>query len=163
MIPPNLGQHHRTTTDIRQYNYALYAYLNDLCAGIYGNYDTATGQSAETGRDQGHTLTGLGWAAEAARVIQSQGFDAYSEGDNLLMKAGEYSAKYNLGHEVPYDPKFYRCEAILVNGPWSAPSNISRGTTVPTWDVSVPTIIFAIRVGFKFTDFTNRYCIINTW
>lgn len=45
---------------------------------------------------------------------------------------------------MPYDPKFYRCEAILINGPWSAPSNISRalGKTSATtqspgvWDVS---------------------------
>jgi hypothetical protein len=45
---------------------------------------------------------------------------------------------------VLYDPKFYRCEAILINGPWSAPSNISRGlgkTSATTqspgvWDVS---------------------------
>ena len=124
-----------------QYNYALYSYLNDPCGGIYGNYDTATGQSAETGRDQAHTLTGLGWAAEAARVIQSQGFDAYSEGDHLLMKAGEYSAKFNLGHEVPYDRKFYRCEAVLVNGPWAAPSNVTRGIgQVRTWDVSGPNL-----------------------
>jgi hypothetical protein len=115
-----------------QYNYALYSYLNDPCAGIYGNYDTATDQSSEAGSDQGHTLTCLGWAAETAHVIQSQGFDVYSEGGHLLMKAGEYAAKYNLGHDVPYDRKFYRCEAVLVNGPWSAPSNVSRNTSVRT-------------------------------
>lgn len=61
----------------------------------------------------------------------------------MLLKGAEYSAKYNLGNDVPYDPKFYRCEAILINGPWSAPSNISRGLgtsgtslTPPVWDVS---------------------------
>lgn len=118
-----------------QYNYALNAYQNDLCAGLYGNYEPSTGQSSETGRDQGHAVTGMGWAAEAARVIQSQGFDVYSLGDNLLLKASEYSAKYNLGHDVPYDPKFYRCEAILINGPWEAPSPISRGISASSPDV----------------------------
>lgn len=56
------------------------------------------------------------------------------------MKAGEYAARYNLGYEVPYDPKFYRCEAILVNGPWSAPSALSRGVSTATplvYDVSL--------------------------
>lgn len=99
------------------------------------------GQSAETGRDQGHAQGGIGWAAEAARIIQSQGTDVYSLGDNLLLKAGEYAAKYNLGEDVPYNPKFYRCEAILVNGPWSAPSPISRGVTSTTprvYDVKSP-------------------------
>ena len=76
-------------------------------------------------------------------MMQSQGFDAYSLGDNLLLKAAEYAAKYNLGNDVPYDPKFYRCEAILINGPWSAPSPISRGVgwltrtsqTTMVWDI----------------------------
>ncbi|KAB5575334.1 chondroitin AC/alginate lyase [Coniochaeta sp. 2T2.1] len=115
--------------DVALYNYALYQYSNDPCAGIYANFDTATGQSAETGRDQGHAKGGLGWSAEAARVIQSQGFDVHGYGDNLLLRASEYIAKYNLGEEddVPYDRKFYRCEAVLVNGPWDRPSAISRG------------------------------------
>ncbi|KAI1249708.1 hypothetical protein MGN70_009322 [Eutypa lata] len=123
--------------DVSMYNYALNAYQNDLCAGVLGNWDTETGQGSETGRDQGHATTALGWAAEAARVVQSQGHDIYSLHDNLILKGAEYTAKYNLGYEVPYDPKFYRCEAILVNGPWDAPSNISRGaaTGPHVWDI----------------------------
>jgi hypothetical protein len=90
------------------------------------------------GRDQQHTQGGLGWTAEAARVVQSQGTDLYSFGDNLLLKAAEYTAKYNLGHDIPYDRNFYRCEAILVNGPWSGPSPIGRGyeSSPAVWDVS---------------------------
>lgn len=70
--------------------------------------------------------------------MQSQGTDVYSLEENLLLKAAEYTAKYNLGYHVPYDPKFYRCEAILINGPWAIPSNISRGvvqSTPKVWDV----------------------------
>jgi hypothetical protein len=60
------------------------------------------------------------------------------------MKAAEYAAQYNLGYDVPYDPTFYRCEAILINGPWAAPSNITRGVGLSStgskspgvWDVS---------------------------
>ena len=86
-------------------------------------------------------MTSLGWAAEAARVIQSQGTDLYSFENNLILKAAEYTAKYNLGYDVPYDRKFYRCEAILINGPWAAPSNISRGIvgSPKVWDVSFTT------------------------
>lgn len=117
------------------------AYQNDPCGGLYGNYHPKTGQGSETGRDQGHAVTGLGWAAYAARVIQSQGVDVYSVGDNILLKAAEYAAKFNLNNDVPFDPKFYRCEAILINGPWAKPSNISRGisaTSPNVWDVSSP-------------------------
>lgn len=122
---------------VQQYNYALNAFKVDYCAGIYGNYEPQTGQPSETDRGQGHAVTGLGWAAEATRTVQSQGGDLYSLSNNLLPKAGEYSAKYNLNGSVPYDPKFYRCEATLINCPWAAPSAISRGIgTIAVWDVS---------------------------
>lgn len=137
--------------DVTMYNYALNAFQNDICAGIFGNYDTATGQSSETGRDQGHAVTGLGWAAEAARTVQSQGGDLYSIGNNLLLLASEYAAKYNLNYTVPYDRKFYRCEAVLINGPWSEPSPINRAVGIQpsgeqspmVWDVSFFTPILS--------------------
>jgi hypothetical protein len=118
--------------------------MNDPCAGIYGNYDPATGQSSESGRDQGHATSGLAWTAQAARTAQSQGADLYGFASNLLLKGAQYGAQYNLGHDVPYDPKFYRCEAILINGPWSVISPITRGVGIvnttgsmsaPIWDM----------------------------
>ncbi|KAK7713563.1 hypothetical protein SLS63_012085 [Diaporthe eres] len=124
--------------DVSMYNYALAAYQHDPCAGLPGNYDQTTGQGSETGRDQGHAVTSLGWAAEAARVMQSQGWeDSYAILDTLLLKGGEYAAKYNLGYDVPYDRSFYRCEAILVKGPWAQPSEIKRGVvgSPKVWDI----------------------------
>jgi hypothetical protein len=120
----------------------LNAYLNDLCAGVFANFQLGTGQGAETGRDQGHAQGAIGWAAEAARTALSQGTDIYKLGDNLLLKAAEYTARYNLGQNVTYDPNFFRCEAILVNGPWSVPSEDKRGpsaTSPRIWDVSTLT------------------------
>ena len=69
--------------------------------------------------------------------MRSQGTELYSFGDNLLLREAEYTAKYNLGY-VPYDRNFYRCEAILVNGPWSGASTIGRGyeESPAVWDVS---------------------------
>ncbi|KAL1856447.1 hypothetical protein Daus18300_010714 [Diaporthe australafricana] len=124
--------------DVSMYNYALAAYQRDPCAGLPGNYDQTTGQGSETGRDQGHAITSLGWAAEAARVMQSQGWqDSYTLLDTLLLRGGEYAAKYNLGYDVPFDRSFYRCEAILVNGPWAQPSEIKRGIvgSPKVWDI----------------------------
>jgi hypothetical protein len=51
--------------------------------------------------------------------------DLYGLEDNLLL-----NAKFNFNHTVPYDPKFYRCEAILVNGPWD-----KNCFTSPMWDI----------------------------
>lgn len=71
--------------------------------------------------------------------MQSQGWeDSYTILDSLILKGGEYAAKYNLGYDVPYDRSFYRCEAILVKGPWAQPSEIKRGIagSPKVWDVS---------------------------
>jgi alpha-galactosidase len=123
--------------DVQLWNYAVDAYIQDNCAGLFATYESGTGQSGEAGRDQSHAMSGLGWAAYAARVGQSQGFDFYGLGDNLLLKGAEYAAKYNLNESVPYDPSWYRCEAVLVNGPWSEISEEKRGVTNanPVWDV----------------------------
>ncbi|KAL3495091.1 chondroitin AC/alginate lyase [Aspergillus germanicus] len=123
--------------DVQLWNYAVDAFVQDNCAGLFATYEPRTGQSGEAGRDQSHAMSGLGWAAYAARVGQSQGFDFYGLGDSLLLKGAEYAAKYNLNETVPYDPSWYRCEAVLVNGPWSEISEEKRGVTNanPVWDV----------------------------
>ncbi|KAK4504977.1 hypothetical protein PRZ48_002940 [Zasmidium cellare] len=114
--------------DVAMYNYALDMYQNDLCGGIQGNIEPQTGQGAESGRDQS-------WAATAARTVQSQGGDLYSFADKNLLKGAEYAAQFNLNYSVPYDPSFYRCEAVLVNGPWPVISSLRKGLTRPVWDI----------------------------
>lgn len=59
----------------------------------------------------------------------------YGLGDDLLLKAAEYNAKFNLNNTVPYDPKFSRCEAVLVDGPWQNISQENKGVTRPIWDI----------------------------
>ena len=55
--------------------------------------------------------------------------------ESTLLKGAEYSAKYNLNYTVGYDPDFYRCEAVLVDGPWKQISSVARGLTRPVWDL----------------------------
>lgn len=62
-----------------------------------------TGQCQESGRDQGHTMFGLGCLAEACEVAHNQGIDLYSAENNRLLKGFEYTAKYNLGFDVPFN------------------------------------------------------------
>lgn len=64
----------------------------------------AAGQCQESGRDQQHTQLGLGHLAEAAEVAYNQGVDLYSHADNRLLAGFEYTAKYNLGEDVPFAP-----------------------------------------------------------
>jgi len=62
------------------------------------------GQCQESGRDQGHTQLGLGLLAEACEVAWNQGVDLYGENNNRLLKGFEYTARYNLGYDVPFVP-----------------------------------------------------------
>ena len=106
-----------------------------------GNIDPATGQSSESGQYQDHATLGILRAVQAAGTVQSQGGDLYEIGGSLILKGVEYAEKHNLGHDVPCVPKFYRCEAILINGPRSETSDIPHGIDVvsekltePIWD-----------------------------
>ena len=64
----------------------------------------ATGQCQESGRDQQHTQLGLAHLAEACEIAWNQRRDLYSAEGNRLLLGFEYTAKYNLGKEVPFTP-----------------------------------------------------------
>jgi len=63
-----------------------------------------TGELQETGRDQQHAQLGIGLLSCVAQVAWNQGVDLYGAYDNRLLKGFEYTAKYNLGEEVPFVP-----------------------------------------------------------
>jgi len=83
-------------------------------------------------------MSGIGWSALAAKTLETQGFDVWDRLDDVLLAASEYTAKFNLNETVPYDPKFCRCEAVLVNGPWDTISEYNKGvgSNLPgPWDL----------------------------
>ncbi|MGI9239912.1 MAG: alginate lyase family protein [Verrucomicrobiales bacterium] len=79
-------------------------FLNGKGNGAIGNYFMESGQCQETGRDQGHTQMGLEYLANTCETAWIQGIDLYAALDNRLLKGFEYTAKYNLGQDVPYEP-----------------------------------------------------------
>lgn len=72
--------------------------------GAVRNYFKPSGQCQESGRDQGHTQMGLDFLACTCEIAWSQGVDLYGASENRLLKGFEYTAKYNLGLDVPYEP-----------------------------------------------------------
>ncbi|MFK7790914.1 MAG: alginate lyase family protein, partial [Phycisphaeraceae bacterium] len=72
--------------------------------GAITNYFNEFGQCQETGRDQGHTQMGLSFLSCACEMAWKQGVDLYAEADNRLALGFEYTAKYNLGNDVRYEP-----------------------------------------------------------
>ena len=67
-----------------------------------------TGQCQESGRDMPHTQLGLAHLGDCCEIAWSQGLDLYACADNRLLHGFEYTAEYNLGHEVPFTPTLDR-------------------------------------------------------
>ncbi len=61
------------------------------------------GQCQESGRDQQHTMLGLGYLSIVAEIGWNQGLDLYGAENNRILAAFEYTASYNLGNEVPFE------------------------------------------------------------
>ncbi len=79
-------------------------YLNGKGNGAVRNYFKPSGQCQESGRDQAHTQMGLDFLACTCEIAWNQGIDLYGAYENRLFKGFEYTAKYNLGFDVPYEP-----------------------------------------------------------
>lgn len=90
--------------DKTMFDRAATYYLKGKGNGAIGMYFKANGQCQETGRDQGHTQMGLEYLSNTAETAWIQNVDLYAALDNRLLKGFEYTAKYNLGNDVPYAP-----------------------------------------------------------
>ncbi|MFA6677542.1 MAG: alginate lyase family protein [Bacteroidales bacterium] len=89
--------------DHAMFQRAVDYYLHGVGNGAVNNYFNEFGECEESGRDQGHTQMGLEYLANSAEIAWKQGIDLYSAYDNKLAKGFEYTAKYNLGYEVPFE------------------------------------------------------------
>jgi regulation of enolase protein 1 (concanavalin A-like superfamily) len=103
------------------YNLAVNQFRNGDAVGLKRNV-LPSGQSAEAGRDQTHTMLNLHALAKTAQIAYNQGTDLYADEGNLLLKAAEYYSKYNLGYDVPYSKAYTRSN-------YSQISDIDRGTS----------------------------------
>jgi len=89
--------------DENLYNDAVDFFYNGHDNGSLTNYIGETGQCQESGRDQNHVMLGLGHLAEACEIAYNQRNETlYSASENRLLVGYEYTAKYNLGQDVPF-------------------------------------------------------------
>ena len=109
-------------------DYYLHAYDN----GALPHYVGTTGQCQETGRDQGHAQLGLGALCDICEMAWQQGDDLWGAMDNRLMKGIEYSARYNLGHEVPFET-WTDCTGLYCD--WTEIGAMGRGTIRCIYDL----------------------------
>lgn len=83
---------------------ALQYYLGGSGDGRLTHYIYRNGQCQESGRDQQHTQLGIGHMGDCCEIAWNQGLNLYECEANRLLLGFEYTAKYNLGGEVPFTP-----------------------------------------------------------
>ncbi|HEY8903940.1 MAG TPA: alginate lyase family protein, partial [Chthoniobacterales bacterium] len=88
--------------DTTKFNHVIDDYRTYPAAGLFDLLPT--GETGETGRDEGHTEAGLLGAAFISEVAWKQGIDVYSDLDNRLLAAGEYYARNTLLLDNPFVP-----------------------------------------------------------
>ena len=126
------------------YKHAIDIYLHANDNGSLPNYVSETGQCQETGRDQGHAQLGLGAMCEICEMAWQQGDDLWGALDNRLMKGMEYTAKYNLGYDVPFET-WTDCTGLYND--WTEPGEMGRGRIRCIYDM--PYQHYVGRKGLK--------------
>jgi len=96
---------------------------------VYFIHPDNLGQWQESGRDQGHTMMGVGMVGAFCEMTWKQGDDMYGYDNNRFLAGCEYIAKYNLGEDVPFKPYV----DSLANQP--VISSNSRGNLRPVWEL----------------------------
>ena len=119
-------------------------FLNARDNGSLPGYVAASGQCQETGRDQAHAQLGLGALCETCEMAWEQGDDLWGAMDNRLMHGIEYTARYNLGYDVPFatwnDYTGLYCD-------WTEPGAMARGRIRCIYDL--PYRHYVDRKGLK--------------
>ncbi|TMR95968.1 AbfB domain-containing protein, partial [Nonomuraea basaltis] len=93
------------------------------------------GQFQESGRDQGHTMMGVGLLGTIAEMAWNQGLDLYGYADNRIMKAAEYVARYNLGQDVPFTTYKWGTGTNCARREQTVVSDVARGQDRPVWEL----------------------------
>ncbi|WP_230194331.1 alginate lyase family protein [Streptomyces coriariae] len=91
------------------------------------------GQWQESGRDQGHTVMGMGQMGAICEMAWNQGDDLYSYDSKRFLKAAQYVAEYNFGNDVPFTTYTWGSGQNCAQNSQTAISASSRGQVRPVW------------------------------
>ncbi|MBO3734491.1 RICIN domain-containing protein [Glycomyces niveus] len=100
--------------------------INNAIPFIHGDL----AQWQESGRDQAHSIMGIGLMGAFMEMAWSQGIDLYAARDNAFAKAAEYVARYNLGYDVPFST-YRNCDGVE----HTVVSTGARGQIRPVWEL----------------------------
>lgn len=130
--------------DSALYRASIDYFLHANDNGSLPRYISETGQCQETGRDQAHVQLGLEAIAQQCEMAWEQGDDLWGALDNRVMRGFEYTARYNLGYDVPFTT-WTDCTGLYCD--WTEPGVMSRGKL---WDIyQLPYDHYVGRKGLK--------------
>lgn len=116
------------------------AFRNAMWKEYPGSSDSiGLAQVQESGRDQGHSTLDIALIGAICQMAWNQHDDLFGFDDNLVAKASEYVAKYNLWLNVPWTNYTTADGSVQTQI-----SPASRGSTRPIW-----TLIYNHYVGLK--------------
>lgn len=92
-------------------------------------------QWQESGRDQGHTVMGVGLMGAICEMAWNQGDDLYGHDSNRFMLAAQYVAKYNLGQDVPFTTYTWGTGQNCAHREQTVIAEAGRGQVRPVWDL----------------------------
>ncbi|MEV0283014.1 alginate lyase family protein [Kribbella sp. NPDC050820] len=127
--------------DGAKYDQAVNYFKNGAGNGAIRNaipfvYDSeGLAQWQEAGRDQGHTVMGIGQMGAFCEMAWNQGEDLYGYDNNRFMKAAQYVAKYNLGQDVPFTKYSWGTGQNCAYQEHTVISSASRGQLRPVWEI----------------------------
>jgi len=144
------------TDNATMYNEALSYFKTGKGNGAINNtiwkvYNDGTAQVQESGRDQGHTTLVIGLLGVIAQTAHNQGTNLFSYGDNRILKASEYVAKYNLGYNVQYTT--YTNSDVSQTTIGSG----SRGSVRPIWELLYNHYVKVERAYAPYTTQMNLF------
>ncbi|KPI08190.1 Alginate lyase [Actinobacteria bacterium OK074] len=93
----------------------------------------ALGQWQEAGRDQAHSVLGIGQMAAVCEMAWNQGVDLYGYDDNRFFKGAQYVAKYNVGLDVPFTTYSWGSGHNCAYNEQTVINDYARGTIRPIW------------------------------
>ncbi|MBN2037011.1 MAG: alginate lyase family protein [Chitinispirillaceae bacterium] len=103
--------------------------IDRLCNNLYPG-TPILGQCQESGRDQGHATLCISLIGAFCQIAYNQGEDLFAYKDNKVLALCEYTAKYNLGYDVPWTD-YTNCENFAM----TEISSSARGTIRPGWEL----------------------------
>jgi hypothetical protein len=128
-------------TDDRQiYDQAIEYFKNGAGNGSIAHavpfvHSPTLGQWQESGRDQGHSILGVGLMASFCEIAWNQGDDMYGWDDSRFRKGAEYVATYNLGNDVPFSTYSWGSGQNCAYNEHTVISEAGRGESRPIWEM----------------------------